>query len=198
MNDTIQLYLASGSPRRRELLRQIGIRFERIDAPIDETALAAEAPLDYVQRLALAKARAGLNAIGGQATQPVLGADTTVVIDNDMLGKPGDRAEGLSMLARLSGREHLVYSAVALVQNSRERCVVQTSRVRLRKLSEAERLHYWQTGEPADKAGAYAIQGLGAAFVEHLQGSHSGVMGLPLFETIELLNAFGIRIFKDL
>jgi len=195
MSDAIQLYLASASPRRRELLRQIGLRFERIDAPVDETPQAGELPADYVHRLALAKARAGLNAIGGRSPLPVLGADTTVVIDGEMLGKPSDRADGLSMLARLSGQEHQVYSAVALVCDSRERCTVQISQVRLRALSDEERASYWQSGEPADKAGAYAIQGLGAGFVAELHGSHSGVMGLPLFETVELLSEFGISIF---
>lgn len=194
MTDGFQLYLASASPRRRELLQQIGVRFELISAPIDETPLPNESPADYVRRLALAKAQAGLQAIGGSVKQPVLGADTTVVIDGEMLGKPENREHGLAMLARLSGREHEVFSAVALRRDALQRCALQVSRVRLRALSVAERELYWQSGEPADKAGGYAIQGLGASFVAQLQGSHSGVMGLPLFETVELLNAFGINI----
>ena len=194
MTDVFQLYLASASPRRRELLQQIGVRFELISAPIDETPLPSEPPADYVRRLALAKAQAGLQVIGGSAQQPVLGADTTVVIDGEMLGKPESREHGLAMLARLSGREHQVFSAVALRRNTQQRCALQVSRVRLRALSAAERELYWQSGEPADKAGGYAIQGLGASFVAHLQGSHCGVMGLPLFETVELLDEFGINI----
>lgn len=191
----IDLYLASGSPRRRELLASLGLRFERILAPVDESPLAAEPATDYVRRLALAKALAGQAALAaGQPRRPVLGADTTVVLDGELLGKPRDRGEGLAMLARLSGREHRVLSGVALVAGERTALRVQESRVRFRVLGAAERTAYWATGEPADKAGAYGIQGLGASFVAELHGSHSGVMGLPLCETAELLREFGIDI----
>ena len=191
----VQLYLASASPRRRELLTLIGLRFERLAIDVDETPLAGEAPAAYVRRLALAKARAGWAALGPRPVRPVLGADTTVVVDGAILGKPVDRDDGLNMLARLSGREHEVLSAVALALHGREDVAVQHSRVRFRPLSAAERAAYWATGEPADKAGAYGIQGLGAAFVSELHGSHSGVMGLPLFETVGLLQRFGVSIF---
>lgn len=195
MNEDIQLYLASASPRRRELLLQIGLRFERISGEVDETAKPNEKPEVYVQRLALAKARAGQTRLGGRADKPVLGADTTVVIDQTtMFGKPRDREHGLTMLAQLSGREHQVLSAVALVQGERESVAVQSSQVHFRDLTAAECEVYWASGEPADKAGAYAIQGLGATFVTELHGSHSGVMGLPLFETSVLLVEFGIDL----
>lgn len=199
MANDIQLYLASASPRRRELLTQLGLRFERLDAPVDETPLAGEAPFDYVRRLALAKARAGQALLTGQtgsgaSDRPVLGADTTVVLGGEMLGKPSDRDEGLAMLARLSGREHEVLSGVAVVRGEHAQVRVQISRVRFRALAAAERVAYWATGEPADKAGAYGIQGLGATFVRELHGSHSGVMGLPLYETAELLRAAGVDI----
>lgn len=188
------IYLASGSPRRRELLRQIGVVHEPLTISIDETPLVDEDPAAYVTRLALAKARAGWNALDVRPQRPVLGADTVVVIDGLLLGKPRHRQEGLRMLTVLSGREHRVLSAVALVAGSREALRLQESRVRFRKLSPAECRAYWDTGEPADKAGAYAIQGRGAIFIEDLQGSYSGVMGLPLFETAELLRDFAIEI----
>jgi septum formation protein len=199
MGRDIQLYLASASPRRRELLTLLGLRFERLDALVDETPLAGEAPIDYVRRLALTKARTGQALLSDRAGSrgvgvPVLGADTTVVLDEVMLGKPRDRDEGLAMLARLSGREHRVLSGVAVVRGEHEQTRVQISRVRFRELDEAERAAYWASGEPIDKAGAYGIQGLGAIFVSELHGSHSGVMGLPLFETAELLYTFGVDI----
>lgn len=197
MGHDVQLYLASASPRRRELLTLLGLRFERLDAPVDETPLPGETPSDYVRRLALAKARAGLALLAGRTEVPVLGADTTVVLDGEMLGKPRDRDDGLAMLARLSGREHRVLSGVAMVRGSHEQVRVQISRVQFRELDETERAAYWATGEPVDKAGAYGIQGLGAIFVSELHGSHSGVMGLPLCETAELLCAFGVDILAS-
>ena len=190
---TPQLYLASASPRRAELLQQIGLCFEQLSAPVDETPYPGELPADYVQRLALSKARAGYAVLSGNITQPVLGADTTVVIDGEMLGKPIDRAQGLAMLARLSGRVHQVFSGVALVRGEQECTALQVSQVRFRELSATERIAYWDSGEPADKAGAYGIQGLGASFIMELHGSHSGVMGLPLYETVELLRKFSIQ-----
>jgi len=157
---------------------------------VDETVRAGEAPELYVDRLALEKARAGLKAVGGGWL--VLGSDTAVVVGDRILGKPRDRAHGLEMLAMLSGREHRVLSAVALVGDGREESRLSVSHVRFRPLQAGEAEAYWDTGEPADKAGGYAIQGLGAMFIERLEGSYSGVMGLPLFETASLLRDFGL------
>ncbi len=186
------IYLASASPRRRELLRQIGVVYRLLRIEIDETPLAGESPDDYVVRLALAKAQAGCAALGRRQPAPVLGADTAVVVDDAILGKPRDREEGLAMLARLSGREHQVLSAVALATPTRNAVKVQESGVRFRRLTLAECAAYWDSGEPRDKAGSYGIQGQAAAFIADLRGSYSGVMGLPLFETAELLREFGL------
>lgn len=186
------IYLASASPRRRELLRQIGVVYRLLRIEIDETPLAGESPDDYVVRLALAKAQAGCAALGRRQPAPVLGADTAVVVDDAILGKPRDREEGLAMLARLSGREHQVLSAVALATPTRNAVKVQESGVRFRPLTLAECAAYWDSGEPRDKAGSYGIQGQAAAFIADLRGSYSGVMGLPLFETAELLREFGL------
>jgi len=183
-----QIHLASQSPRRRALLQQIGIRHAVVDVAVDETPLPREAPAEYVLRLALAKARAG-HAL--RPERPVLGADTAVVIDDEVLGKPADRADAIAMLDRLAGREHRVLTAVALV-GEREETRLSVSHVRFRPVAAGEAEAYWATGEPADKAGGYAVQGLGALFVESLSGSYSGVMGLPLFETGELLRRAGI------
>lgn len=192
-----RIYLASTSPRRRELLAQLGIGFVPLDVTVDETPLPDEHPAAYVSRLALAKARAGWQVPARRHDWPVLGADTTVVVDGTLLGKPRDRADGLAMLARLSGRSHQVLSAVALVQGAHEAVRQQVSTVRFRTLDSAECQAYWATGEPADKAGGYAIQGRAAAFIADLQGSYSGVMGLPLFETAELLRRFAARWLSD-
>lgn len=191
------IYLASASPRRRELLRQIGVRYRLAPVTVDESRWLAEPPAAYVARLALAKAQAGVAAIrpGRCANWPVLGADTAVVVDDRVLGKPADREEGLAMLALLSGREHTVLSGVALATTARHAVKVQESRVRFRELSAAERAAYWASGEPADKAGGYGIQGRAAAFIAELRGSYSGVMGLPLFETVELLQEFGMLLW---
>jgi septum formation protein len=186
------IYLASASPRRRELLRQIGVAYRLLRIEIDETPLAGENPDSYVYRLALAKAKAGCAALGRRQPAPVLGADTAVVVDDAILGKPRDREEGLAMLARLSGREHQVLSAVALATPTRNAVKVQESGVRFRRLTLAECAAYWDSGEPRDKAGSYGIQGQAAAFIADLRGSYSGVMGLPLFETAELLREFGL------
>lgn len=186
-----RIVLASASPRRAELLRQIGVSFEVKPAEIDETPRDGENPADYVRRMALEKARAGWAA---GATMPVLGADTTVVVDGEVLGKPRDRSEALAMHARLSGRGHEVLSAVALVAGPLEDVVLSRSQVNMRRISPAESEAYWHSGEPRDKAGAYAIQGFGAVFVARLQGSYSGVMGLPLYETAWLLREFGLDV----
>lgn len=180
------LYLASASPRRSALLRQIGVAHAVLVAPIDEGERPGEVPEVYVERLALEKARATARLAQGP-TLPVLAADTTVVLDGALLGKPRDRADALGMLARLSGRTHRVLTAVALIARGIERVRTSASEVRFREIDAPERAAYWETGEPRDKAGAYAIQGYGAVFVADLRGSYSGVMGLPLHETAELL-----------
>lgn len=181
--------LASISPRRRQLLTQIGVPHVVSAADIDEAAQPGEAPADYVVRVACAKARA----VRARGTQlPVLAADTTVVIDGLVLAKPRDRAEGLAMLARLSGRTHQVLTAVALASAAGVDYRLSASEVRLRSVTPEERAAYWASGEPRDKAGGYAIQGIGALFIEHLSGSYSGVMGLPLYETGELLAVAGV------
>lgn len=183
------LCLASASPRRRELLEQIGVPYVVRAADIDETEVAGESPRDYVLRIARAKALAVWNA---DSSLPVLAADTTVVLDGQIFGKPRDRAHALEMLEALSGRSHEVFTAVALATATGVDTRLSTSIVRFRATTAAEREAYWESGEPRDKAGAYAIQGLGAVFIESLTGSYSGVMGLPLFETAELLRAAGI------
>jgi len=191
-----QIILASASPRRRELLRQIGISFRQQVAEIDETPRVDEPAEAYVTRLALEKARA-VHAQLGDDEVPVLGADTAVVVDGRPLGKPRDAQHARELLGQLSGREHRVLSAVALVAG-REAVCISDSRVRFRRLGGAEIDAYWRSGEPRDKAGAYAVQGLGAVFIERLEGSYSGVMGLPLFETARLLQDFGIQVLGQL
>ncbi|MBX8566487.1 Maf-like protein [Pseudomonas cichorii] len=191
------LYLASGSPRRRELLTQIGVPFTALSAQIDETPLNDESPTAYVERLARGKAAAGL-ALLGDEDACVLGADTAVVLDGRILGKPVDQADALAMLAALSGREHQVLTAIALVDRQRSEARIVTSRVRFRSIEAHEARTYWASGEPQDKAGSYAVQGLAAIFVEELHGSYSGVVGLPLCETAELLGSFGIPCWQCL
>ena len=194
-----QLLLASGSPRRRELLTQIGVPFTTLSADIDETPLADETPAAYVLRLARGKADAGLLQLANDPAYPtacVLGADTAVVLDGRILGKPADEAEALEMLAALSNREHEVLTAVAVVHEERCETRTVTSRVRFREIPEDEARRYWASGEPCDKAGGYGIQGLGAVFVENLSGSYSAVVGLPLCETAEILQRFGIPCWQ--
>jgi septum formation protein len=191
-----QLILASGSPRRRELLHQIGVPHIVQVADVDEQPLPGEAAEICATRLAVAKAQAVHAALPARSALAVLGADTLVVLDGVTLGKPRDRADALDMLARLSGRTHRVLSAVALVNAAGAAARLSDSEVRFRSLSSAECAAYWDSGEPRDKAGAYAIQGLGATFVAALNGSYSGVMGLPLFETAELLAAAGVRCWE--
>lgn len=187
------IYLASASPRRRELLEQVGIQYKLLTVSVDEAALPTEAAEDYVQRIALHKARAGQQILPADDHHPVLGADTAVVVDGQILGKPRDRAHALGMLQLLSARRHQVMSAVAVI-NAGEHVRLNVSTVTFRDISPAETEAYWESGECRDKAGAYAIQGYAAAFIRHLEGSYSGVMGLPLYETIELLQAAGVRI----
>lgn len=190
------LFLASASPRRRELLAQIGVPCVRQIASIDETPLPAEPAAAYVERLARGKARAGLAALAGRADAVVLGADTAVVLDGGILGKPADFAEARAMLRALSGRSHQVLTAVALASPAREAARVVASEVSFRALGEAEIAAYWASGEPRDKAGGYGIQGLAAVFVRRIEGSYSAVVGLPLCETAELLGEFGIACWQ--
>lgn len=187
------IVLASASERRSRLLAQIGVRHEAVPADLDETPAPGESPSNYVQRLARDKAQAGFRALGTGASRPVLGADTTVVLDGRIYGKPADEAECVGMLLSLSGRCHEVLSAVALFDGVKLWEDLNLSRVTFRALDATECRRYWASGEPAGKAGAYAIQGLGAVFVARLEGSFSGVMGLPLFETAALLDAAGVR-----
>lgn len=186
--------LASVSPRRRALLAQIGVPHVVSAADIDEALRDGEPAADYVVRMARAKALAVRER--GMAL-PVLAADTTVVVDEMVCGKPADEAAGLAMLERLSGRTHQVLTAVALAAHGTVSFRLSASEVRLRRLSRAECAAYWRTGEPRDKAGGYAVQGRAAVFIEHLSGSYSGVMGLPLFETAELLRAAGVPYWRD-
>lgn len=186
------IYLASGSPRRRELLLQIGVAFRLVGAVVDEAVRGAEAPPAYVLRLAQAKAVSGWEHSRDTDPAPVLAADTAVVLDGEILGKPADRRDGVRMLSQLSGRTHEVLTAVALRTEAGLSSRISRSEVTFRRIADAEAQAYWETGEPADKAGAYAIQGVAAVFISGLHGSYSGVMGLPLFETAELLSQVGL------
>ena len=181
--------LASVSPRRRELLSQIGVPHTVVGAHIDETAHAGESPRDYVVRMARQKA---LTVRERGERLPVLAADTTVVLDDVIYGKPRDRADGIAMLGRLSARTHGVLTAVAVADARGVDLRLSVSTVRFRGLTPEECAAYWDTGEPCDKAGGYAVQGAAAVFIESLSGSYSGVMGLPLFETAELLRLAGV------
>jgi septum formation protein len=188
------LYLASASPRRRELLAQIGLRFEVLPVEVDEASRPGEAPEALVRRLALEKARAGRARLSAGDRLPVLGADTEVVLDGEVLGKPRDEEDAAAMLARLSGRSHQVLSAVAVASPAGETVRLCASTVWFRETTAAERQAYCATGEPLDKAGAYGIQGFAAVFVARLEGSYSGVMGLPLYETAEVLAETGLSL----
>ncbi|MCK4865568.1 MAG: septum formation inhibitor Maf [Gammaproteobacteria bacterium] len=198
----ISLFLASQSPRRRELLTQVGISFDILSVDIDETVKKNEIAEDYVVRLASEKALAAWKIIK-QEPKAVLGSDTAVVIEGKILGKPENVADAKKMLALLSGKTHQVMTAVALVTqdaNSSQAelsSIINVSDVTFKVLSNSEIEQYVVTGECDDKAGSYAIQGLAAAFITHLSGSYSGVMGLPLFETVELLNKAGIRVMPS-
>jgi septum formation protein len=188
------LYLASRSPRRRELLRQIGVHHAVVSAPIPEQPAAGETALDYVQRLACEKAAAGFTQLVQQQLPlaPVLGADTLGLLDGEILEKPRDQAHAQRMLRQLSGRTHQVITAVALHSQTQQALRVSTTDVTFRELSDTEIAAYWETGEPQDKAGSYAIQGLGAVFVKDIRGSYSCVVGLPIETTLELLQEFGV------
>ncbi|MEW6332067.1 MAG: Maf family protein [Pseudomonadota bacterium] len=178
------IYLASASPRRQELLRQLGVEFDVMPSNILEVRAAGESPAQYVARVAGDKARHVARQVRerGLPAHPVLGADTEVVLDGEILGKPEHATHGMDMLRRLAGRTHEVLSAVCVRYRDKEYTALSTSRVTFRPLTEREIAQYWETGEPVDKAGAYAIQGRAAAFISKLEGSYSGVMGLPLYE----------------
>lgn len=188
------LILASTSPRRAELLRQIGVSFTQCAVDIDETPHSGESVAQTALRLARAKAEAGVRA--ADSMQAVLAADTLIGFENATLGKPRDRDDFIATMRRLSGRQHEVYTAVALAQANEIRSFFSVSHVSFRPLLEAEMIAYWDTGEPCDKAGGYAIQGLAGTFITRLEGSYSGVMGLPLFETAELLRAANIPLWR--
>ena len=198
------IYLASRSPRRRDLLKQLGVKFDplllRLSGPrgadVDETQHAGESPADYVERTAREKAAFGLQVLGMRTMlqRPVLAADTVVIVDGDVLGKPADREQAASFLRRLSGRTHEVRTAVALAMEGPLMCETSVSIVSFRELAEDEILRYCATPEPYDKAGGYGIQGLAALFIERIEGSYTGVMGLPLFETGRMLTQAGIKI----
>ncbi|OAJ35607.1 Maf family protein [Piscirickettsia salmonis] len=200
-----QLYLASTSPRRRELLRQLNLSFDTLDPNIDESIQSNEGAEDYVLRMAREKARAAFDRLGvgdcasyssntNNGVSPiVLAADTAVICDQDILGQPAHQQQGQAMLNQLSGRSHWVYSAVTCMSTERLESVLVKSKVYFRTLTRQEIVDYWQTGEPEGKAGGYAIQGIAAVFIERLEGSFSAVMGLPLFEVNALLEQFNIR-----
>lgn len=187
------IYLASRSPRRRELLAQIGVKFEVVEADVDESVAKGESPRAYVERLARAKAEVGWGQVErtNRPHAPVLGADTTVAVDGRILGKPSDDREAAEMLASLSGRMHEVLTAVALKFGPRMESAVSVSDVRFKTLTSDEIARYVATGECEDKAGAYGIQGQAARFVAELRGSFSGVVGLPLYETAQILERIG-------
>ncbi len=199
-----KIYLASKSPRRRELLRQIGVEFEllmlRNDTPrgpdVTEAVLPGETAALYVARVTREKAACAWAIVQNRRlpVRPVLAADTTVTIDGEILGKPADRAEAVALLERLSGRTHQVLTSVAVQHSSMLEQITQVSDVRFATLSAASIKAYCATQEPYDKAGGYGIQGLAALFVEHIEGSHSGIMGLPLYETAALLRKAGIPL----
>ena len=199
----MRIYLASRSPRRRELLTQMGIAFDtvifrdgsRADNETDETPYPGEPPLDYVERVARAKAEHGSRIIDWRKLprHPLLSADTTLEFNGEIIGKPFDAADAVAILQRLSGQTHRVLTGVAVNHQGRTEFVLSSSEVRFRPLDEDEIRHYVSSGEPMDKAGAYGIQGRAGMFVEHLAGSYTGVMGLPVCETGELLKKLGLK-----
>ena len=192
----MQVYLASQSPRRAELLRQIGVPFRVLTSDVDETPLSRETPDDYVARVARNKAEAAWLRVVARRMKPypVLAADTAVILGRRILGKPATNAAARSMLQALSGRSHRVLTTIAVAHENRLRLAASVTQVKFRRLSAEEISRYVASGEPRDKAGAYGIQGLAATFIARIEGSYSGVMGLPLFETARLLKTFGIHV----
>lgn len=196
-NPEAQIILASASPRRRELLAQLGIRVQVVAVDIDERRKPEEPAIQYVQRLALEKARRGFGVIKNAQKLPVLGSDTIVEIDGVLLGKPDNRQHAKQMLQQLSARQHMVHTAVTIVTETEAMSEISSSRVGFKELGQQEIDQYLLTGEADDKAGAYAIQGIAAQFIETLDGSFSGVMGLPLYETAMLLRRCNIDTFAN-
>lgn len=185
-----QIILASASPRRAELLDQVGIGYDKYSVDIDESPLANETAEELVQRLAVDKSKAILN-----ATKPILGADTVGLMNDEILVKPAGLDQSMNMLTTLSGNWHEILTAVAITYQGSTSVLLNRNRVLFRDIKQDEMLRYWETGEPRDKAGSYAIQGFAAMFIERIEGSYSGIMGLPLFETMQLLNDLGISSF---
>ena len=199
-----RIYLASRSPRRRELLHQIGVEFDtllfrippREDEDVSEAVLPGEDAETYVQRVACAKADGAIRRLGWRSLrpQPVLSADTTLDLDGEIIGKPDDEPHAIAILKQLSGRSHRVLTAVAVADPNRQEHLISISTVYFRKLGDEDIRRYIASGEPFDKAGAYGIQGRAASFIERIEGSYTGIMGLPLFETAELLRKFGLEV----
>lgn len=213
--DNPQIYLASRSPRRSTLIEQLGIRYKILDVAVDEQPREGEKPADYVKRLAVEKALCGWGKLS-DGKIPVLGADTCIVINDKIIGKVDSREQSTSLMKQMSGSSHEVLTGIALVGSEgvgrervgqeiegnkspvRQEVRINASKITFRSLSEEECEHYWDTGEPEGKAGGYAIQGLAAAFIKKIEGSYSGVMGLPLCELTELMSEFGIQWYdKD-
>jgi len=194
--EPIQLYLASKSPRRRQLLDQIGVRFKQLNVDVSEERLLQENPQDYVSRIALEKARAASRIIDLDHSIPILGSDTIVVLENTIMGKPKDFNDAVDILTSLSGRSHRVLTAISVIHNEAWSCINETT-VTFRDLSDDEIEAYCFSDEPWDKAGAYAIQGKAAIFIKEIKGSYSGVMGLPIFETTQCLQKAGIKILNN-
>jgi len=192
------LILASGSPRRAQLLRQLNLTFTQFQADIDESPRAYESPIAYVQRMAQEKAEAVAARVSVEHNASiVLAADTCISADERILGKPAGIDQAMDYLSQLAGREHTVYSAVHVLWRNQSSGLVNCSKVRMKAMTQSEIQEYCQSGEPLDKAGAYAIQGLGAVFIQHIEGSYSGIMGLPLYETAQLLQQAGITIIRN-
>lgn len=194
-----RIYLASGSPRRLELLGQAGVMCDPYPVDIDESVLPNEPVQEYVLRMARRKADTAWQRLtaDGRADRPVLGSDTCGIFNGEILGKPRDKAHGLAMLQSLSGNTHGIYTAVAVQWQQRIKTCLCYSEVTFRELDHATIARYWETGEPLDKAGGYGIQGLGAVLVARLEGSYTGVVGLPLAETVALLEAFGVTYWHQ-
>ena len=192
-DDKGPLFLASESPRRQALLLQLGLQFEVVNAPVEEVALPNESPESYVLRIAIEKALSGFNKVAGKAIW-VVGGDTVVMLNGCVFGKPKNEVDAFKMLSRLSGQTHEVLSAVAIVFDGEVFSALNKTSVTFKKLSEAEIMSYIHSGEPTDKAGSYAIQGLAAKFIESIDGSYSAVMGMPLFELNQLLEASGYYV----
>jgi septum formation protein len=184
----LTIYLASNSPRRAELLTQIGVSFIRVNANIEECLQEGESAVQYVSRLSIQKAQAGF--LNSHQNRPVLGADTIVVIGGDILEKPRNQEHAREMMLMLSGETHQVFTAIALVNENKEKQILVKTSVSFKVLTEQDIKDYWETGEPLDKAGGYGIQGIGGKFVTHINGSYSAVVGLPLYETNELIKNF--------